>query len=105
MVSVASLGDVVKQSGEIKHFRSFETGDELGAKRIFVTKFRCHETAKIPYNHQNMLIHRVDMEQIMLHLSHNASKRWQVASKDAEAIHKSQFMGQPPRLPQNFHEH
>ena len=41
----------------------------------------------------------------MLHLSHNASKRRQVASKDAEAIHKSQFMGQSPRLTENFHEH
>ena len=71
-------------------------------KRIFVRHFGAMKRRKIPHDHQNMLIHRVDMEQIVLHLSHNAAERRQIPPEDAVAVHQSQSMGQPPTADAGF---
>ena len=50
--------------------------------------FNYHKATHIPQYHQDMLIDRVDMKQVMLHLSNNSSEDGQVTPKNAAAIHE-----------------
>src|SRR5687768_17443739 len=104
VISTAPFGDVVEQSGKIQHFRPLEITDELAAKRVFMGELGRHELPQVSHYHQDMLIHRIDVKQVMLHLADDTAERRNVAPQDAIAIHQSQFPRQSARLAQDFHE-
>ena len=56
---------------------------------------RVEEAPHVLDHLQRMGVHRVDMEQVVLHLSHDTAELGQVASEDAVAVHAPQGVGQP----------
>ncbi len=56
-------------------------------------KFRHRETSQIAHHHQNVFVHGVDVEQIVLHLPNHAAESRDIAAKNAIAVHASQNPG------------
>ena len=104
MVAAASFGDVVEHAGDIQHFRTGEIVDEFAAKRIFVFVYRQRETAQVAHHHQDMFVHGIDVEEVMLHLPDDAAEGGQVAPQDIQVVHAPQRMGQALRLAEYVHE-
>ncbi len=104
MVAAASLGDVVEQRGDIQHFGTGEIADQPAAQRIFVRVLRQGEAAQVAHHHQDMFVHGVDVEQVVLHLADDASEGGQVAPQDVLLVHAPQHMGESLRLTQDVHE-
>ena len=90
MVAAASFGDVVEKRCEIQHLGPRKFVRELVAKRKFMPKAWQHEAPQIADHHQNMLVHRVDVEQVVLHLPGDAPKCGDVAAKHTIAAHTSE---------------
>ena len=78
MVAAAALGDVVEQAGEVEHFLALEIGDQPRAQRILVRVLRLGEAAQVADHHQDVLVDRVDVEEVVLHLADDAAERRQV---------------------------
>jgi len=53
---------------------------------------------------QNMLVHRVDMEEVVLHLAHDAAKHGQHATQNAQVIQDTQRMHNSARLLKHFEQ-
>ena len=104
MIATAALGDVVKQTGEIEPLGFDHLLDDLARQRKFMAKFRHGEAPQVAHDHQRMRVHRVDVEQVMLHLADNFAKGGQVGAKHAIGVHAPQLMGNAMRLTQDFHE-
>ena len=65
-----------------------------------------HEEAPhIAQHHQDVLVHGVDVKQVMLHLTHDATKRPQVAAQHRGLVHQANGVGHAARRLQNAHEH
>ncbi len=67
-------------------------------------ELRHGEAAQVAHHHQDVFIHRVDMEQIVLHLPDDASERGDIGAEDAVLIHPAQGMQNAFRLAQYLHE-
>ena len=89
MVAAAALGDVMEQRGKQQQPGLVEIGDQLAAMRVFVGKVAGLETAQIAQHHQDVLIHRVNVEQVVLHLPHDAPERRQVGTQHRPLIHEA----------------
>ena len=105
MVAAATLGDVVKQGGDIQQPVALETGDQARTQGILVCELEHGEAAHIAHHHQDVLVHRVYVEQVMLHLADDALERRQVAPENSPLVHAAQFMHQTARALQQRHEH
>src|SRR5205085_6575944 len=66
MIPSTPLRDIVEKSGEIKDFLVLEIGDETRAQRILVRMLRFGEAAQVANHHQNVLVDRVHVKQIVL---------------------------------------
>ncbi|MNT84974.1 hypothetical protein D3C72_2250800 [compost metagenome] len=51
-----------------------------------------------------MLVHRVGVEQVVLHLPHDAAKHWQVTRQDVQHGHAPQFVHDAARLLKDLQE-
>ena len=78
VIAAAALGDVVEQPGEVEHFLALEVGDEPRAQRVLVRVLRLAEAAQVADHHQDVLVDRVDVEEVVLHLADDAAERRQV---------------------------
>ena len=65
---------------------------------------RHEETANITQHHQDVLVHGVHVEQVVLHLTHDAPEHPQVAAQHRGLVHLPQGMGLTLRGLQNLHE-
>ena len=74
MVAAASFGDVVEQCGDVEQPATFETRHQPRAERIFMGELGHGETAQIAHDLKDVLIHRVDVEQVVLHLADDAAE-------------------------------
>ena len=104
MVAAAALGDIVKQRRHVQHPRPLEIGDQLAAERIFVRVLGHREAAQIAQHHQDVLVDRVDVIQVVLHLPDDAPEIQQVASEHAGLVHQPQRVRDAGRLLQDIHE-
>ncbi len=104
MVAAASLGDVVEQCREVQHLPALEIGDQPGAQRILVRVLRLGEAAQVPDHHQDVLVHRVDVEEVVLHLADDAAERRHHVAEDAVEVHPAQLVRDPARLAQHLEE-
>ena len=104
VVAAAALGDVVEQAGEVEHLPAREIGDEPRAQRIFVRVLRLGEPAQVADHHQDVLVHRVDVEEVVLHLADDAAERRQVMAEDAVQVHPPQLVRLAARLAENLQE-
>ena len=59
----------------------------------------------IAQHHQNMLVHGIDVEQVVLHLPDDAPEHPQVAPKYRGLVHQTHGMGDALRGLQDTHEH
>ena len=62
------------------------------------------EAAHVAQHHQDVLVHRIDMEQVVLHLPHDAAKRPQVTAQDRGLVHQPHGVGDARGLLQDAHE-
>ncbi len=82
VIAASAFGDVVKQSGQVKHVRLVPTSSQLRAKGVLMRVVSDEKPAHIAQHHQDVLIHRVRMKQVVLHLTHNAPKHPQITAQD-----------------------
>ena len=104
VIAAAALGDVVEQAGEVEHLAPLEIGDEPRAQRILVRMLRLGEAAQVADHHQDVLVHRVDVEQVVLHLADDAAERRQVLAEDAVQVHPPQLVQQAALGAEHRHE-
>ncbi len=104
MVAAAALGDVVEEAGEKQRLLVLEVGDEPRAERIFVRMLRFGEPAQVPDHHQDVLVHRVDVEEVVLHLPDDAAQHRQVLAENAEQVHPAQLVRKATGLAEDLHE-
>ena len=102
MIAAAALGDVVEEPGEIEHFLALEIGDEPRAQRILVRVLRLGEAAQVADHHQDVLVDRVDVEEVVLHLADDAAERRDEMAEDAVEIHPPQLVRDAARLAQDL---
>ena len=81
-----------------------EIGDQPRAQRVLVRVLRLGEAPQVADHHQDVLVDRVDVIQIVLHLADDAAERGQVAAEDAVLVHPPQLMRDAARLAQNREE-
>src|SRR4029453_11578451 len=104
MVAAATLGDIVEQAGEVENLPAREVGNEPRAERILVRMLRLGETAQVADDHQNVLVHRVHVEEVMLHLADNAAESGKVIAENAVLVHPPQLVRLTARLAENLQE-
>ena len=87
VVAAASFRDVMKQSCEIKQFRMSEVAHQAAGERELVGELGYREAPQVAHDVEDVLVHGIDVIQVVLHLANDASERGNVATKDAVLIH------------------
>ncbi len=104
VITVAPLGDVVIQRRDLQQPGAIEVGDQLAAQRVFVRKLGGGKTAQVAHHHQDVLVDRIDVKQVVLHLADDAPERGQIVAEHRPLVHAPQFMRHPHRLLQQLEE-
>ena len=104
MIAAAPLGHVVEEPAEVEHFLALEVVDEARAERILVRMLRLGEAPQVADDHQDVLVHRVDVEEVVLHLPDDAPERRQVMSEDAVQVHPAQLVRDAARFAEDLDE-
>src|SRR5882672_961678 len=81
VVPAAPLRDIVVERSDVEEPASLETADQLGAQRELVRELGHREAAQVPHHHEDVLVHGVDVEQIVLHLADDAAELRKVAPR------------------------
>ena len=102
MICASTFGDVVVQRRHIEQPAPLEPAHELAAKRKFMRQLGHGEAAQVPDHHQDVLVDRVDVEQVVLHLSDDAAELRQVATQDAVLVHAPELVHDAARLLQEM---
>ena len=82
MISATALGNVMKKSRGVKNKRFIPTCGQLRTKRVFVRVVGNEEAAHVSKDHEDVLVDRVNVKQVVLHLTHNVSEYPQVAPQN-----------------------
>lgn len=82
----------MKQRGHVQHPRPVEVDDQLAAERVFVRMLGDREAAQIAQHHQNMLIDREHVVQVVLHLPDDAPEIQQITPEHARLVHQPERM-------------
>ncbi len=65
---------------------------------------RLGEPAQVPDHHQDVLVHRVDVKEVVLHLADDAPERRHQVAEDSVEIHPAQLVRDAARLAQDLDE-
>ena len=68
-------------------------------------ELRLREAPQIAHHHQDVLVDGIDVEEVVLHLSHDAAELRQVPAEDAVLIHAPELVHDAARLLQDVQEH
>lgn len=90
VVAATALGDVVVEASDVDQFRLGQTIDDLARQRIFLGHLRPIQLAQVLDQVEGVGVHRIDMEQVVLHLPDDMAELRQVATEDAVAVHPPQ---------------
>ena len=93
VVAATSLGNVVEQRCHVQDPRLVPAGGQLRAERVFVGVFDDEEAAHIAQHHQDVLVHGVDVEQVVLHLPDDAPEHPQIAPQHRGLVHQPHRVG------------
>ena len=104
MVASAALGDVMKNGRDIQQPVTLQAAHEAAAQRIFVRMLHHGEAPQVPHHGEDVLVHGIDMEQVVLHLPHDAPEGRQIAAQDAVLVHAPQLVHDAARLLQDRYE-
>ncbi len=88
MVAAAPLADVVEQRGHEQHPGLVPAARELRAERVLVRMFGNEEAPHIAQHHEDVLVHGVGVEQVVLHLPDDAPERPEVAPEHRGLVHQ-----------------
>ena len=94
MVAVAAFGDVVEQGGQIQQVRLREIVHQRGGKRQFVAVLFHGQTAHVAQHGKDVVIDRVNVEQIVLQQADDFVPVRQVFRQQAVQIQKAHDVGQ-----------
>ena len=72
---------------------------ELRAERVLVRVLGDEEAAHVAQHHQDVLVDRVDVEQVVLHLADDAAEHPQVAAEHDGLVHQPEGVRLAARLP------
>ena len=96
VVAAAALGDVVEKAGDVEELATLEVRHEPRAQRILVRVLRFREAAQVADHHQDVLVHGVHVEEVVLHLADDAAEHRQVLAQHAVEVHPAQVVQQAP---------
>ena len=105
MIAAAAFGDVVEEGPEVEHLGLVELLHELRQERVLVVEARDAEAPQVPNHHEDVLVHGVDVEEVVLHLADDAAEFRQIPAEDAVLIHAPELVHDAARLLQDVHEH
>src|SRR5881397_3407341 len=74
VIASAPFGDVVEDRRNVEQPVALEAGDEAAAQRILVRKLEHREAAHVAHHGEDVLVHGVRMEKIVLHLADDATE-------------------------------
>ena len=94
VVAPAALGHVVEKGADVEQPRLVPLGRQLGAEGVFVRMLRNEEAAHIAHDHQDVLVHGVNVEQVVLHLAHDAPEYPEVTPQHRGLVHQANDAGQ-----------
>ena len=104
MIAAAAFRDVVEQRRDVEQPGLVPAGGQLRAERVFVRVLGHEKAPHVAQHHQDVLVHRVDVEQVVLHLAHDAAEHPQVAPQHAGLVHQPEGVGDALRLLQDGQE-
>ena len=87
MVTAAPFGNVMKQRRHVQNPGLVPACRQLRAHWVFMRMLGHKEAPHIAQHHQNMLIHRVNMKQVVLHLPDDLAKNPQVTPQHRGLVH------------------
>ena len=95
VVAAPAFGNIVKERRNVEDPRAIQASGQLRAKRVFVRMLGNKKAANVAQHHQNMLVHGVDVEQVVLHLPHDLAKHPQIAPQHRGLVHEPHGVGNP----------
>jgi hypothetical protein len=95
VVAAAALGDVVKQRGDVEQVGAVELRRQLRAEGVLVGVLGDEEAPHIAQHHQDVLVHRVDVEQVVLHLPDDARGTATGSAPAPRSVHQAHGVGLP----------
>ena len=101
VVAAAALGDVMEERSDVQHVGLVPSGGQLRAERVFVRVLCDEEAPHVAQHHQDVLVHRVHMEQVVLHLPHDAAEHPEVAAEHRGLVHQPHRVGDAAGLHQH----
>ena len=104
MVAAAPFGNVVEECCHIQQPGLVPARGQLRAKRVFVRMLDDKEAPHIAQHRQDVLVHRVDVEQVVLHLPDDAPKHPQIAPQHRGLVHQAHGVGDAAGLHQDGHK-
>ncbi|MNO75850.1 hypothetical protein D3C76_669130 [compost metagenome] len=90
VVTATSLADVVVETGEIDQLRLGQLVDELAGQGEFLRQLGPFQLAQVLDQVEGVRVHRIDVEQVVLHLSDDLTEFRQVQAENAVAVHPPQ---------------
>ena len=93
MVTAAPFGNVVEQRGDVQHPGLIPARCQLRTQRVFMCVFHHKKAPHIAQHCQDVLVHGVDVEQVVLHLPDDAPKHPQIAAQHRGLVHQPHGMG------------
>ena len=104
VVAAAALGDVVEERRDIEQPGAVKSGDGARAERVLMRELGHREAPDVAQNLQDVLVDRVNMEQVVLHLPDDAPEGRQVGAEDVELVHAAEFVDHAAAALQQFDE-
>ena len=104
VVAAPALADVVEQRGHVQQPGLVPAAGQLGAERVLMRMLGHEKAPHIAQHHEDVLVHRVDVEQVMLHLAHDAPEGPQVAPQHRGLVHQPHGVRDAAGLLQDLHE-
>ena len=104
MIAAAALGDVVEQGGEIGDFRALDGRHQPRQLRQFVLEARQREPAQVAQYEQDVRVHGVGVEQVVLHAADDATEGGNVAPEHAVQVHAAELVRHAVRRAQQLQE-
>src|SRR5690606_6463173 len=90
VVTATAFADVVVEAGDVDELGLGQLVDDLAGQWEFLRQFGPFQLAQVFDQVERVRVDRIDVEQVVLHLSDDVAKLRQVAAEDAVAVHPAQ---------------
>ena len=104
MIAVAALGYVMEDAGQVQQLLLGDILQDLAGERKPVGVFLHAEKAHVLHNEQDVLVHRIDVEQVELHQALHRAVGRQIGVQYTVAVHAPEFVADVPGLADDLHE-